>query len=271
MRLLRPAALAVALAPLTLLVVPAAVRVAGAATASASASASGSAKATEGKINLKEFEAALKPHLAAIHGCYDKALKKNAVAEGEIVLRIKSKGGKVIDGGTDLAASSLKLAEAHKCIADVVKKIEMPIAKGPDKNPDPALTSEIRYPVELTLGIDVTGKGGGTTGAKLDYDKVKETFTNNRVSIGECWLAESMQGKAAAAVGRLLIKLDVAGGKVTGVGKIADQTTLKDPDLETCVYAAVKLFKFPVAKDLNGNDDEKAKSTITWPLDFKPR
>jgi hypothetical protein len=271
MRPLRPAALALSLglAPLALLVAPAAVRVAVAASASTSASAS--AKPAEGKINLKEFEAALKPHLGAIHACYDKALKKNAVAEGEVVLRIKSKGGKVVDGGTDLAASSLKLVEAHKCIADVVKKIEMPIAKGPDKSPDATLTSEIRYPVELTLGIDVTGKGGGTTGAKLDYDKVKETFTNNRVSIGECWLAESMQGKAAAAVGRLLIKLDVVGGKVTGVGKVADQTTLKDPDLETCVYAAVKLFKFPVAKDLNGNDDAKAASTITWPLDFKPR
>ena len=156
-------------------------------------------------------------------------------------------------------------------IADEVKKLEMPIAKGPDKSPDPTLVSEIRYPVELTLGIDVAGKGGGTTGAKLDYDKVKEVFTNNRISIGECWLAESMAGKGDAAVGKLLLKVDVVGGKVTGVGKVADQTTLKDADLEKCVYAAVKLFKFPVAKDLKGNDDDKAASTVTWPLEFKPR
>lgn len=267
MRSIRPAVLAAALAPLTLVAGPAAVRVA----VAAPASASGSAKAKEGKINLKEFEAALKPHLGAIHTCYDKALKKNAVAEGEVVIRIKSRGGKILDGGTDLAASSLKLAEAHKCITEVVKKIQMPIGKGPDKTPDPTLVSEIRYPVELTLGIDVAGKGGGTTGAKLDYDKVKEVFTNNRVSIGECWLAESMQGKGDTAVGRLLLKIDVVGGKVTGVGKVADQTTLKNADLEKCAYAAVKTFKFPVAKDTNGNDDEKAASVITWPLEFKPR
>jgi hypothetical protein len=262
-------ALLLASAPALLVLAPASPRVACA--AAASGSASGSASSATGKINLKEFEAALRPHLGAIHACYDKALKKNAVAEGDVVLRIKSRGAKVIDGGTDLAASSLKLDEAHKCITEVVKKIEMPIAKGPDKQPDPSLVAEIRYPVELTLGIDVAGKGGGTAGAKLDYDKVKEVFFGNRLSIGQCWVEATTAGKGDAAIGKLVVKIDVVGGKVTGVSKIADQTTIKDADLEECALSAIKLFKFPLAKDAKGNDDEKAASTVTWPLEFKPR
>lgn len=273
----RQLALVLALAPLAALTLPAAAAPAsGAASASSSASAKTSASASgsaapPGKINLKEFEAALRPHLGAIHACYDKALKKSAVAEGEVVLRIRSRGAKVIDGGTDLATSSMKLEEAHKCIAEVVKKIEMPIAKGPDKAPDPTLVAEIRYPVELTLGIDVAGKGGGTAGAKLDYDKVKEVFFGNRLSIGQCWVEATTAGKGDAAIGKLVLKIDVVGGKVTGVAKLPDQTTIKDGDLEKCVFGAVRLFKFPLAKDTKGNDDDKAASTVTWPLEFKPR
>jgi hypothetical protein len=266
MRLVRPLAVAL-FAPLAVVsLVPGA-----AAETKSPPASSASAKPPPGKINLKEFEDALRPHLAEMHACYDKSLKKDAVAEGEVVLRIRSKGGVVIDGGTDLAASSMKLEDAHKCIAGVVKKIKMPIAKGPDKQPDPKLESEIRYPVEFTLGIDVDGKGWKSTGGKLDYDKVKDVFFRERVWIGQCYVEATNANKGDAALGKLVLKIDIAGGKVTNIGKLADQTTIKDQDLEKCVYTAVKKWKFPMPKDAKGNDDDKTASTIHWPLEFKPR
>jgi len=232
--------------------------------ASTSASAGGG-----GKVNREEFEAALKPNLKEMRDCYDKALKKDAVAEGEAVLVIEIQNGKVLKGEVDRAHSSLKLEEALKCIEGVVKKIKMPLAKNEKGEHDPKAKATVKYPVEFSLGIDVSGGGIKTTGAKIEYEKVKQVFFFNKIEIGRCYLEAYKAKKGVAAIGKLLLKVEVAGGKVSKAGEVAPDTTLADADMKACIYDAVKKFKFPLAKDAKGNDDDKATSVIVYPMEFK--
>lgn len=75
--------------------------------------------------------------------------------------------------------------------------------------------------------------------------------------------------KGVAASGKLLLKVEVTGGKVNKVDEVAPDTTVADKELKTCIFDAVKKFKFPLAKDAKGNDDEKATSVITYPMEFQ--
>lgn len=222
-----------------------------------------------GKVNREEFEAALKPNLKEMHDCYEKALKKDAVAEGEAVLVIETQNGKVLKGEVDRAHSSLKLEEALKCIDGVIKKIKMPLAKNEKGEHDPKAKATVKYPVEFSLGIDVSGGGIKSTGAKIEYDKVKQVFFINKVDIGRCYLEAYKAKKGVAASGKLLLKVEVTGGKVNKVDEVAPDTTVADKELKTCIFDAVKKFKFPLAKDAKGNDDEKAASVITYPMEFQ--
>ncbi|MBL8720561.1 MAG: hypothetical protein JNL79_31540 [Myxococcales bacterium] len=237
--------------------------------AKAAPSASASASAGGGKVNREEFEAALKPNLKEMRDCYDKALKKDAVAEGEAVLIIETQNGKVLKGEVDRPHSSLKLEEALKCIEGVVKKIKMPLAKNEKGEHDPKAKATVKYPVEFSLGIDVSGGGIKTTGAKIEYEKVKQVFFFNKIEIGRCYLDAYKAKKGVAAIGKLLLKVEVAGGKVGKAGEVTPDTTLADADMKACIYDAVKKFKFPLAKDAKGNDDEKATSVIVYPMEFK--
>jgi len=222
-----------------------------------------------GKLNREEFEAALKTYLPAMHDCYEKALKKDALAEGEIVLSIDTQNGKVLRGDTDRDLSSLKLEDVHKCVIGVIKKMKLPLAKNDKGDHDPKAIASIKYPVEFSLGIDVEGVGIGVTGAKLDYERVKKVFFYNKLDIGRCYLDAWKAKKGVAATGKLILKVGVAGGVVSTVGEVDPDTTVADNDLKQCVFDAIKKWKFPAAKDAKGNDDPKAASVITYPLEFK--
>jgi hypothetical protein len=164
----------------------------------------------------------------------------------------------------------MKLEDAHKCIIGVAKTMKMPLAKGPDGQPDAKAVAEgVRYPLEFSLGIDVEGAAAAVTGAKLDHDAVKNTFFMERLAIGACYLDAYKAHKGAAASGKQVLKISVAGGKVTAVEEDAGLTTVADATLRKCVLDAVKKFKFPVAKDAKGADDPAAGSIITYPIDFK--
>ncbi len=232
-----------------------------------SASAAPSASAL-GKLKREAFEAALKPHLSEMRDCYLKALKKDAVAEGEVVIMIETAGGKVLKGEVDRNASKLKLEDALKCVEGVLKKIKMPIAKNGAGEEDPKLKAVVKYPIEFSLGIDVGAGPSKTTGAKLDYDKVKQVFFINKIEIGRCWVDAQKAKKGAAAIGKVMIKVEVAGGAVQKVEEVAADTTVTDKTMKDCILEMVKKFKFPVAKDGKGADDEKAATVITYPLDF---
>ncbi|GAC1556649.1 MAG: hypothetical protein NVS3B10_17000 [Polyangiales bacterium] len=227
------------------------------------------AAAPTGKLNREEFEAALKPYLVAMHECYEKALKKDALAEGEVVLKLDTQNGKVLRADVDRDLSSLKLDDVYKCVIGVEKKMKMPLAKNDKGEHDPKAIASIKYPVEFSLGIDVEGGGGSVSGAKLDYDRVKKVFFYEKLSIGRCYLDAWKAKKGVAATGKLLLKVGVVGGTVTGVDAVAPDTTVGDSELQQCVFEAVKKFKFPSAKDAKGGDDPKAASTITYPLEFK--
>ena len=223
-----------------------------------------------GKLNREEFEEALKPHLKEMHDCYEKALKKDALAEGEVVLAITTQGGKVLVGDTDREASTLKLEDAHKCIIAIVKKMKMPLAKNDKGEHDPKAIAAIKYPVDFSLGIDVESGASAITGAKLDYNKVKNVFFVRKIDIGRCYLDAYKAKKGEAAIGKLVLKVAVTGGAVTTVDEVSPDTTVADTTLKKCVFDEVKTFKFPLAKDAKGNDDAKAASVITYPIEFKP-
>ena len=225
--------------------------------------------APTGKLNREEFEEALKPYLKDMHACYEKALKKDALVEGTVILKIDTKGGKVLVADTDRELSTLKLEEAHKCIIVVMKKMKMPLAKNDKGEHDAKLTASVTYPVEFSLGIDVDGANTKITGAKLDYDKVKKVFFYEKLAIGRCYLDAYKAKKGVAAVGKLVLKIGVTGGVVGTVEEVTPDTTVTDDDLKKCVYGEVKKFKFPIGKDAKGTDDPKAASVITYPLEFK--
>ena len=240
------------------------------ASVSAKASASASAKPVDpgGKLNREEFETALRPHLKDMNDCYRKALKKDAIAEGDVILVIETQGGKIVKADTDRAVSTMKLVEAHTCIIAVVKKMTPPVAKNADGKYDPKLKATVRYPVEFTLGIDVGAGPTKSTGAKLDHDKVKNVFFVNKIEFGRCILDARKAMKGEKAAGKLVLKVGVTGGKVTAVDQVSPDTTVEDKEFKDCVTDAVKKFKFPLAKDAKGNDDEKAASTIVYPMEF---
>jgi hypothetical protein len=225
----------------------------------------------DGKLNREEFEAALKPVLGDFHGCYDRALKRDAVAEGTVILVLETRGGKILKAETDREPSTLKLEEAHKCIAVAAKKIKMPLAKNSEGKHDPKARAVIRYPLEFSLGIDVGSGIAKATGAKLDYDKVKSVFLINKIEIGRCWLDAKKAKPLTPPIGKLVLKISTTGGKVTAVEKIGTDSTLDDPSLETCVFDSVKKFRFPIAKDAKGADDDKAASVIVYPMEFQAR
>ncbi len=222
-----------------------------------------------GKLKLEEFETALRPLLQEMHECYRKALKKDAIAEGDVVLIIETAGGKVLKAETDKAASSLKLDDAHKCIVSVLKKAKMPIAKNAKGEHDPKAKAAVRYPVEFSLGIDVGTGPSKASGAKLDHDKVKNVFFVNKIEFGRCILDARKANKGQTAAGKLVLEVNVTGGKVT-TAKPLPETTVEDKEFKDCIVEAVKKFKFPLAKDAKGVDDEKAASTITYPMEFSP-
>lgn len=224
-----------------------------------------------GKLNREEFENALKAVLPDMHVCYDKALKKDAIAEGQVVLVLETQNGKVLKADTDREVSSLKLEDAHKCIVSVAKKIKMPLAKNADGKHDPKAKAVVRYPLEFSLGIDVGAGIAKSTGAKLDHDKVKSLFFVNKIEIGRCYLDAYKAKKGVAASGKLVLKIGVTGGKATSVDEVAPDTTVEDKELKSCVADAVKKFKFPLPKDAKGNDDEKAASVIVYPMEFQSR
>ncbi len=224
-----------------------------------------------GKLNREEFEAALKAVLPDMHVCYDKALKKDAIAEGQVVLVLETQNGKMLKADTDREVSTLKLDDAHKCIVAVAKKIKMPLAKNADGKHDPKAKAIVRYPLEFSLGIDVGAGVAKSTGAKLDYEKVKSVFFVNKIEIGRCYLDAYKAKKGVAASGKLVLKIGVTGGDVSNVDEVSPDTTVEDKELKSCVAAAVKKFKFPIAKDAKGNDDPKAASVIVYPMEFQAR
>lgn len=239
---------------------------------SAKPAASASAKPadTGGKLNREEFEAALRPYLKDMNDCYRKALKKDAIAEGDVILVIEAQGGKAIKADTDRAVSTMKLEEAHKCIVSVIKKMKMPIAKNADGKHDPKVKATVRYPVEFTLGIDVSSGPLKSSGAKLDHDKVKNTFFVNKVEFGRCILDARKAMKGEKAAGKLVLKLNVTGGVVSSPEIVSPDTTVEDKEFKDCILDAVKKIHFPMAKDAKGQEDPKAMSTITYPMEFTP-
>jgi hypothetical protein len=241
--------------------------------ASASASASASAKApadSGGKLNREEFEAALRPHLKDMNDCYRKALKKDAIAEGDVILVIEAQGGKITKAETDRAVSTMKLDDAHKCIVAVIKKMKPPMAKNSEGKHDPKIKATVRYPVEFSLGIDVSSGPSKSTGAKLDHDKVKNTFFVNKIEFGRCILDARKAMKGEKAAGKLVLKIGVTGGSATSVDVVTPDTTVEDKEFKDCVVDAVKKIHFPLAKDAKGQDDPKASSVITYPMEFTP-
>lgn len=242
------------------------------ASASASVSAKASAKPADGggKLNREEFETALRPHLKDMNDCYRKALKKDAIAEGDVILVIEAQGGKVIKADTDRAVSTLKLDDAHKCIVGVIKKMKPPMAKDADGKHDAKIKATVRYPVEFTLGIDVGSGPSKASGAKLDHDKVKQTFFVNKIEFGRCILDARKAMKGEKAAGKLVLKINVTGGAVTSTEVITPDTTVEDKEFKDCILDALKKFKFPLPKDAKGQEDAKAASTITYPMEFTP-
>jgi hypothetical protein len=238
--------------------------------ASAAPSASASSSAT-GKLSRAEFEDALKTHVAGMYQCYDKALKKDALAEGSVILVIETAGGKVLKADTDRDVSTMKLEAAHKCIIDIVKKMKMPIAHNAEGKADPKAKAIVRYPVEFSLGIEVGAGPSKETGAKLDHDKVKNVFFINKLEFGKCQLDAKKAHGGTSPAGKLVLKVSVTGGNVTNVEEVTPDTTLEDKELKQCSIDAVKKFKFPKAKDSKGNDDDKASSVIVYPMDFQAR
>jgi hypothetical protein len=224
-----------------------------------------------GKLNREEFEEALKAIRKDLFECYDKALKKDAIAEGDVILALTTQGGKIIKADIDKEVSTMKLEDAQKCILGVVKKMKMPLAKNAKGEHDAKVVAEIRYPIEFSLGIEVSSGVSQSTGAKIDYDKVKNTFFVEKVNIGRCYLEAYKAKKGVAAVGKLILKMSVAGGKATTVEEVKPDTTVTDEELKTCVFEAVKKFKFPLAKNPAGKEDEKATAIVVYPLEFKPR
>jgi len=242
--------------------------------ASTSGKPAGSASAKPadpgGKLNREEFETALRPHLKDMHDCYRKSLKKDAIAEGDVILVIETQGGKIVKADTDRSVSTMKLEDAHKCIVSVIKKMKPPVAKNADGKYDPKLKAVVRYPVEFSLGIDVSGGALKATGAKLDHDKVKNVFFVNKIEFGRCILDARKAMKGEKAAGKLVLKVGVQGGKVTAAESVSPDTTVEDKEFKDCIADAVKKFKFPLPKDTKGNDDEKAPSTIIYPMEFTP-
>lgn len=231
--------------------------------------ASASAKASEatGKLRREEFEAALRPHLKDMNECYKKALKKDAIAEGDVILVIETVNGKVIKADTDRTVSTMKLEDAHKCIVSVIKKMKLPVANNAEGKPDPKAKAILRYPVEFSLGIDVGAGPAKASGAKLDHDKVKGVFFINKIEFGRCILDARKALKGEKAAGKMVLEVGVAGGAVTSV-KALPETTVEDKEFKECIQDAVKKFKFPLPKDAKGNDDPKAPSTIVYPMEF---
>ncbi len=222
-----------------------------------------------GKLKREEFETALSPYLKDMHDCYEKALNKDALAEGQVVLMLDTQNGKVIAADTDRDASTMKLEDAHKCIIGVLLKMKMPLAKNDKGEHDPKAVASIRYPVEFSLGIDVDGASATVTGAKLDYDRVKKVFFYNKLAIGRCYLDAMKAKKGAAAVGKLMMKVTVVGGTVTASDEVKDTTTITDAELKKCILTEVKAFKFPTGKNAKGDEDPKAESVIQYPIDLK--
>lgn len=239
----------------------------------AAPTASGSAKPAgdaAGKLNREEFEAALRPHLKDLNDCYRKALKKDAIAEGDVILVIEAQGGKILKAETDRAVSTMKLEDAHKCIVGVIKKMKPPMAKNADGKHDPKVKAVVRYPVEFSLGIDVGAGPSKSSGAKLDHDKVKQVFFVNKIEFGRCILDARKAMKGEKAAGKLVLKINVTGGAVTSSEVVTPDTTVEDKEFKDCVVDAVKRIKFPLAKDGKGQDDPKATTVITYPMEFTP-
>jgi hypothetical protein len=224
-----------------------------------------------GKLKREEFEDALKAVMNDLNECYEKALKKDAIAEGDVILSIVTQGGKVIKAETDRDISTMKLEDAHKCIVGVLKKMKMPLAKNAKGEHDPKAIAEIKYPIEFSLGIEVSSGVSQSSGAKIDYDKVKNVFFIEKVQIGRCYLEAYKAKKGVAASGKLVMKMNVVGGKATTVEEVKPDTTLTDAEMKTCIYDAVKKFKFPLAKNPKGVEDDKAVSIVVYPLEFKPK
>ena len=150
-----------------------------------------------------------------MNDCYRKALKKDAIAEGDVILVIETQGGKIVKADTDRSVSTMKLEDAHKCIVSVVKKMKPPIAKNAEGKHDPKIKAVVRYPVEFSLGIDVGAGPSKSTGAKLDHDKVKNVFFVNKIEFGRCILDARKALKGERAAGKLVLKINVTGGQVT--------------------------------------------------------
>ena len=208
-----------------------------------------------------------------LNECYEKALKKDAIAEGDVILSITTQGGKVLKAETERDISTMKLEDAHKCIVSVIKKMKMPVAKNSKGEHDPKAIAEIRYPIEFSLGIEVMSgvTSEKSSGAKIDYDKVKNVFFIEKIQIGRCYLEAYKAKKGVAASGKLVLKMNVSGGKATSVEEVKPDTTLSDAEMKTCIYDAVKKFKFPLAKNAKGAEDDKAVSIVVYPLEFKAK
>ena len=242
-----------------------------AAPAPAASSAKPNPNGINGKLNREEFEEALKAIYGDLNECYNKALKKDAIAEGDVILAIVTQNGKVTKAETDRDVSTMKLEEAHKCIIGVLKKMKMPLAKNAKGEHDPKAIAEIRYPVEFSLGIEVSSGVSKSSGAKIDYDKVKNVFFVGKIDIGRCYLEAYKAKKGIAATGKLVLKMNVAGTKATTVDEVVPDTTVTDKELKQCVFDVVKKFKFPLAKNEKGVDDDKAVAIVSYPLEFKAR
>jgi hypothetical protein len=231
--------------------------------------ASPKASQPTGKLSRADFEEALRAVRADLNACYDRALRKDAIGEGEVMLVIETQGGKNATADTDRQASSLKLEDAHRCIAKVVKTMKMPIAKGPDGKPDPRAVAVVRYPLAFSLGIDLSSGSPQQSGAKLDPDAIKRVFSSGKQEIAKCYLLATKANRAAAAKGKLGLKIDIVGGKATRVEPVAADTTVTDAEMKSCIVDTVKSFSFPVAKDARGVTDPRAASVVTYPMQFE--
>lgn len=222
-------------------------------------------------LNREEFETSLRTALPQLQGCYESAIKKDAIAEGTVVLLIQTRGGKVVVADTDPDRSSLKirdrkvLQEMQKCISTAIRATKMPLAKVDGKH-DPKATAVIHYPVEFSLGIDVVSGVERTSGAKLDPDAVKRSFEVHKFTIGKCYLDARKAMRSAS--GKIMLKIGATGGKVTSVEE-TPETNVEDTTFRACVLDVVRGLSLPVAKDAKGLPDPGASSVIYYPLQFR--
>jgi hypothetical protein len=195
-------------------------------------------------------ESEIKPVLvglrAAYRGCYDAVLVNNPGLTGTLSLKVAIQPSGAVDAVATDGSQALTDAGLGGCIADVTKTARFPKAEGP---------SSITYPLEFAADpAPEVNKGG------LDAAEIQKEIRGAHDKMRSCFEAGLKKDAAFAGSMKLKFAIDLK-GHVPKV-EAAKGSSLKDPDVEKCIFEVVKGITFP---------KPKRWTEVTYPIELKAR